>query len=180
MWSWKVTTSKRLLKSLNSSLLELSEKDRTEIVPRKPACQMKSRHPQVYVGSGNRTGYFIFQPWVLVTKQSSLCWGSSLNSFVMIYRLNASSDVSSMWTVVPCVLLYQFPPCCLDIKREERSSFASYIARDYHMVSEVNQKPRKHGFKRHWMPSYAVGRRQPETKLAAFQATRRANVYTTS
>ena len=40
------------------------------------------------------------------------------------------------------------------------------------MVSEVNQKPRKHGFKRHRMPSYAVGRRQPEGKLAAFQATR--------
>ncbi|XP_020622634.1 uncharacterized protein LOC110060227 [Orbicella faveolata] len=31
-------------------------------------------------------------------------------------------------------------------------------ARVYYMVSEVNQKRRKHGFKRHQMPGYAVGR----------------------
>ena len=48
------------------------------------------------------------------------------------------------------------------------------------MVSEVNQKPLKHGSKRHRMSSYAVGWRQPEIKLAAFQATRRVNVYRTS
>jgi len=38
------------------------------------------------------------------------------------------------------------------------------------MVSEVNQKPRKHGVKHHQMPSYVVERRQPERKLVAFQA----------
>ena len=48
------------------------------------------------------------------------------------------------------------------------------------MVSEVNQKLRKHGAKRYRMPGYAVRRRQPERKLAAFQATRRADVYRTS
>ena len=48
------------------------------------------------------------------------------------------------------------------------------------MLSEVNRKPRKHGFKWHRNSGYAVGRRQPERKLAAFQATRRADVYRTS
>ena len=66
------------------------------------------------------------------------------------------------------------------MKKQITSSLASYIASGYHMVSEVNQKPRKYGFKRHRMPSFAVGRRQPEGKLAAFQAPRRADVLRTS
>ena len=34
------------------------KRERTEIVPRKPACQTKRRPPQVFVGSGYRTSYF--------------------------------------------------------------------------------------------------------------------------
>ena len=64
--------------------------------------------------------------------------------------------------------------------KQANKKIASNIARSYYMVSEVNQKPWKHGFKRHRMPGYAVGRRQPERKLAAFQATHRADVYRTS
>ena len=68
---------------------------------------------------------------------------------VMICSSNASGYVSSMWTVVPCILLYQFPPCCLDIKRQERSSFASYIARgdhaDEHIVERCYKKEMRSG-----------------------------------
>ena len=71
-----------------------------------------------------------------------------------------------------------FPPCWLSNKVQEVLS-PPHIVRGHYMVSEVNKKPRKHGSKRHRMPSYAVGRRQPDRKLAAFQATRRVNVYRT-
>ena len=43
-----------------------------------------------------------------------------------------------------------------------------------------SEEPRKHGVKWYQLPGYAVGQRQHERKLVAFQVTCRADVFSTS
>ena len=93
--SWSRSQSLLPLPDLSRKIEGDSARRVTELVPRKPAWQTKRRPSQVFVGSGYQTGYSIFQLWVLVRTQSSLCWGSSLRSFSFISQMLLAFGVTS-------------------------------------------------------------------------------------
>ena len=112
MLSWKDTTSKRLLKSLYSSFLELNLIIKREQKLCLESLLFKRKDALLRFLPGYQTGYFIVQHWVLVRKQSSLC---SVRVFVELLQLHFNlTSAACLWSHFSCDIasLEQELNCC--------------------------------------------------------------------